>query len=842
MSDAATWAGLAPDEALARVGSSPRGLTEAEARARAARAPRPRAQRVSALVVLARQFRNAILLLLIATAIGAAIVGDASEAVIIAVILVASVGLSFANEYAAERAAARLSETVRPTVVVRRDGREERVDAAELVPGDVIRLALGALVPADARLLEADELECDEAALTGEDEPRVKSAAAVPPGRALGDLDSMVFTGSVVRSGEGVAVVVATGADTVFGSIARGVTARQPETEFQVGLRRFSRLLLIVAVLLVASIVVTGLVLRRSPLDTVLFALTIAVGVTPQLLPAVLASSLARGARQLAKRKVLVKRLVCIEDLGAVTVLVTDKTGTLTEGSPSLAASLDPSGSESVDALSWGLLATDVPPGELPSNVLDAALVRAPDPSPLAARRVATLPFDHERMMSSALVDVGGERWLVVKGAAERVLARCAATAGAEAVRREAEGGRRVLAVARKRLDGREDISPPDENGLDLVGLLAFADPPKRDAEEAIGRLRALGIAVVVATGDHPLAARRLLADLGVALPTMLTGADLDGVDDAELARRIADGAVLARVSPEQKERVVRALRAAGEDVGFLGDGVNDALALHAADVGISVLSGTDVAREAADIVLLDKSLAVVADGVAEGRRVFGNTIKYVLMGTSANFGNMLSAAVASSFLPFLPMLPGQVLLTNLLYDAGQLSISTDRVDDEQVRRPARWDLGLVRRYMLVFGALSSLFDLVTFAVLLGAFSATGAAFQTGWFVESLATQAVVVLVIRTRRFPFLRSRPGLFLALSVAATVAVGWILPYSPLGRLFGFVPPPVALLVAMAVIVVAYVVVIDVAKWLFFRPRPPRPVVPHRLRRRAAAVLPR
>ena len=722
------------------------------------------------------------------------------------------------------------------------------VDVVDVVPGDLVALRLGAVVPADVRLLETSDLECDETVLTGESEPAAKNTAPVPAGTALGDLTSCALMGTVVRAGSGRGVVVATGARAEFGRIALGLGERQPETEFQAGLRRFSMLLLKVAVVLTALIVVANLALRRPLLDSLLFALAIAVGITPQLLPAVVSSGLAAGSRALARRRVLVKRLVCIEDLGDVDVLLPDKTGTLTEGRIGFRAAVDTAGRPSDRVLLLGLLATEGPRG-VGANALDAALWAAPGASTAPVtdyRRLGVRPFDHDRLLTSSLVHGPDGPRVVVKGASEAVLARCREVPPELRAELDARfaAGSRVIAVATRAVHAGSTPDPSWERDLDAAGLLVFSDPPKADARESLRALAELGITVKVATGDNPVVARKVCADLGLPTGAVLTGADVDRLDDAALTVAAAGATVLARVSPGQKARVVRLLRGHGRAVAFLGDGVNDALALHAADVGISVDTATDVAKDAADVILLEKSLTILADGVAEGRRIFANTMKYVLMGTSSNFGNMFSAAAASSLLPFLPMLPSQILLNNLLYDTGQLAIPTDCVDDEQRRAPAHWDIAGIRRFMLVFGPVSSLFDFLTFAIMFGLFGAGPELFRTGWFVESLATQALVIFVIRTRRVPFLRSRPSAPMLVSTLAVVAAGVLLPYSPLGPLLGLTRPPALFLLVLAGLIVVYLALIELTKKAFYaasvrrgRPGGPRRRGhPHRLARRA------
>ncbi|BBY04573.1 magnesium-translocating P-type ATPase [Mycobacterium seoulense] len=816
------------DDVLRRLDSSTAGLSSAEAAARLTRHGPNAVQthHVNVFAVLGRQLRNAVLILLAGTAVVSYFLGDSMQAVIIFIILAASIGLGFINEYRAERAAADLHASVHHNAVVCRDGKFVSLAVTALVPGDVIRLSLGEAVPADIRLIEVNGLECNESILTGESTGSEKSAQPVPAGTGLADATDLAFMGTIVSAGEGIGVVYATGRDAEFGRIASGLDERQPETSFQVGLRRFSYLLLQVAAALMVIILVSNLLLAKPIIDSVLFSLAIAVGITPQLLPAVVSTGLATGSRQLAKAKVLVKRLVCIEDLGDIDILITDKTGTLTEGRLRLVDSIDPAGAHSDPVRRLGLLASDVDPetAGASANPLDAALWESPDARELAAgaaHRVAMLPFDHERRATSALVDVDGGRLLVVKGAPEQVLAQCRAVppAAEETLSALFAAGRRVVAVAAKPAPAMTELSRADECELSLAGFLVFADEPKSAARQSLSELADLGIELKIATGDNPRVAEKVCGDLGLASKGTITGAELDGLDDHAFTRIAQNHTIFARISPEQKARLIVALRREGRSVGFLGDGVNDALALHAADVGISVDSATDVAKDAADVVLLEKDLGVLATGVAEGRRIFANTIKYVLMGTSSNFGNMFSAAAASALLPFLPMLPSQILLNNLLYDTSQLAIPTDRVDAAQLQAPSHWDVAFIRRFMLIFGPISSLFDFLTFGLMLGVLHAGAIEFRTGWFVESLATQTLIIFVIRTRMVPFFRSRPSALLAVTSLTVVAVGAGLTISPLARTLGFTPLPWQFFGVLGTFVVCYLVLVELGKLLFY-----------------------
>ena len=816
------------EEVLRRLDSSPAGLSSAEASARLTRSgPNAiRTHHVSAWAVLARQLNNAVLILLAGTAVLSYFLGDHTQALIIGVILMASIGLGFFNEYRAEQAAAALHSQVHHSATVRRDGKFISIDVANLVSGDVIRLSLGEAVPADVRLMEATAFECNESILSGESTGSEKSPKPVAAGAALTDLTDLAFMGTIVSAGEAVAVVYATGKDAQFGRIAAGLGERQPETDFQVGLRKFSYLLLRVAIVLTVMILITNLLLRRPVIDSVLFALAIAVGITPQLLPAVVSASLATGSRRLAKAKVLVKRLVCIEDLGDIDILITDKTGTLTQGRISLVDTVNPGGAHTDSVLRLGLLACDVDPtgGGGATNPLDAALWEYPGAQQIvgsAAHRVACLPFDHTRRATSALVDDDGKRVLVVKGAPEQVLARCATTpeAAQQTLAALFGAGRRVVAVAVKPAPQLTTITPDDESDLMLAGFLVFADEPKPAARQSLAQLAALNIEVKVATGDNPQVAEKVCAELDLASKGTITGAEMEHFGDEDFIKAAQNHTIFARISPEQKARLITAARRSGKSVGFLGDGVNDALALHAADVGISVDSATDVAKDAADVVLLEKDLGVLATGVAEGRRIFANTIKYVLMGTSSNFGNMFSAAAASAILPFLPMLPSQILLNNLLYDTSQLAIPTDRVDEEQLHKPSHWNVAFIRRFMLTFGPVSSLFDFLTFGLMLGVLHAGPVEFRTGWFVESLATQTLIVFAIRTRRVPFFRSRPGGLLTVTTLSVIAIGIALTLVPLGHALGFTPLPWQFFLALLVFIIAYLVLVEVTKKIFY-----------------------
>ena len=821
----AAAAALPAADVLSELRSSAAGLSSGEATKRlAVYGPNVLLSHgVSAFSVLLRQLRSYLLLLLLVAAVVSAVVGDRTEAAIIGGIMLMSVGLSFLNEYRSEKAVEELHSQIHHAAVVERDGKPTEVGVTEIVPGDVVHLRVGDVVPADLRLLETHELECDESLLTGESQVAAKTADAHPPGESPLDLPSCAFMGTIVRGGDGRGVIVRTGGGTAFGAIALRLGEQQAQTSFQQGLQQFSRLLATVTVFLAGSIFAINAALGRSLLQSALFALAIAVGLTPQLLPAIVTVSLATGARRLARRKVIVKRLVCIEDLGNVEVLFTDKTGTLTEGRISFTEALDCESKPDDRVRALGLACSD-PTG----NELDRAL-NAAQSDDGGWPTLDQLPFDHERQLASVLVDAPEGRLLISKGAPEGVLARCTNVPGeAQAtLDRLFDSGTRVVAVASRPVT-LDRLSRDDERDLSLDGFLCFTDPVKADIRESLGRLARLGVTVKIVTGDNGQVAAHLCREVGLDPGTVVTGTEIAALDDAALVKLLPATTVFARVTPEQKSRIIKAQHSLGADVGFLGDGVNDAIALHDADVGISVESAADVAKDAADVVLLDKDLGIIADGVVEGRRIFANTIKYVLMGTSSNFGNMFSAAGASLFLSFLPMLPTQILLNNLLYDVSEMTIPTDNVDEELLARPSQWDIGLIRRFMAFFGPISSIYDFLTFFVMLHFFHAGATLFRSGWFVESLATQTLVIFVIRSRRVPFFKSRPSTPLLTATLACAAVGVALPYiGPFARLFGFQSLPLSFLAVLAGMIVTYLALAQLGVALFFRPHGGRPL---------------
>ena len=772
--------------------------------------------------VLWSQLRSPLQLLLVFAAAASALTGEWTDAAIVLVIVLVSSGIGYTREYNANLAAASLQTRIGVRAKVVRDGAGALVPFDEVVPGDIILLSAGSLVPADAILIESSDCFVSEAALTGESFPSDKRPGIVALDTRLAERTNCVFAGSNVRSGTGRCLVVKTGLATQFGSIAHRLMLRPPETEFDRGIRRFGYMLTI-AMLAITLVVFAFHVLRGRPaVETLLFAIALAVGLSPELLPAILSVNLARGAQMMATRGVLVRRLSAIENLGSMDVLCTDKTGTLTEGVVKLEGAYDPGGSTSPEVLKLAALNAALETGL--ANPLDDAILQACSPDLRHVEKLAEIPFDFVRKRVSVVVSTATGARLITKGAFDHVLETCVVddeTRSELEKRHEAWSalGVRVVALAAKDIDSRPSYDRNDERELTFGGFLTFLDRPKEGASEALADLARLGVSVKIITGDNRLVARHVAQLVGIPSNRMLTGADLDKLHDEALWNAAEQTALFVEVDPNQKERIILSLRKMGHVVGFLGDGVNDAPAMHSADTSLSVEQAVDIARQTADFVLLEKRLDVIRYGIEEGRRTFANTLKYVLTTTSANLGNMVSMAAGSLFLPFLPLLAGQILLNNFLSDIPAVGIANDAVDRELVARPRRWDLRFIGRFMVEFGILSSVFDLLTFAILLQVFRASEEMFRTGWFVESLLTELVIALVVRTRR-PFLASRPGTLLLWSTAALVAVTLLWPYLPFVGILGFVPLPAAMVVVLVGIVVLYVISAEILKRWFYR----------------------
>jgi Mg2+-importing ATPase len=756
---------------------------------------------------------NPLALVLLVAAGLSALLGQKVDAALIAVMVVFSVAINLVQTWRSQKAAEQLRRQVAVTATVLRDGSWQERPRRTIVPGDLVRLAAGDLVPADARLLEARDLHVHEAAMTGESLPAEKRT-----GQREDDPAGMVWFGTSIVSGSATARIVATGRSTQFGDVVARLQARAPETEFERGLRHFGMLITRTVLVLVLVILAASLAMHRPAFDSLLFAVALAVGLTPEFLPMITTVTLAQGAARMAREHVIVKRLSAIQDLGSIDILCSDKTGTLTRGEMSVEGSFDAAGLPADRPLALARLNSRFETGI--RSPLDAAIL-AGAPSDLGEgwTKLDEVPFDFERRRLSVIVRGADGGLLVTKGAADSVCAVCeadAATRDRWKTWLAAAGARglRVLAVASKGVADRTDWSRDDERDLTLDGFVTFADPLLPEATEAIAGLRRDGVTLKILSGDDASVAGHVCGALGLEMGTVLLGSDIERMTDAALGQVAERTTVFARTSPSQKTRILLALKRQGHVVGFIGDGINDAPSLHAADVGISVPGAVDVAREAADILLTRRGLDVLQGGIVAGRRAFANVMKYLLMGTSSNFGNMVSMALSSPLLPFLPMLPTQILLNNLLYDVSQITIPTDHVDASWTRKPHRSDIGLVRKFMVLVGPISSIFDFLTFFVLLRVFHASEAFFQTGWFVESLCTQTLVLFVIRTYERPW-KSRPSVALMATVVAVALAGVVIPTTPLAPMLGFVRLPPLYFAFVAAATAAYLAVVEVAK---------------------------
>ncbi len=834
----AEYAVLPLPELIRHLNSSDVGLTAGDAAA-SLRVVGPNqiaaTRRKRLLTDLAERFGNPLVLILLFAAAISAFTGDAPSFAIISTIVLVSVILDVTQERQAQNAAERLREQVSVTAKVMRDGQAVDIPATEVVPGDIVLLAAGNLVPADARLIEARNLYIDEALLTGEPYPAEKSAA-LPTAEAARETEfpsNLVFMGSSVVSGSAKALVVATGHAAQLGSIASALLKPAPPTAFAMGIQKFGMMVVRATVLLVLFVVLVNLLFHQSLLESFLFALALAVGLTPELLPMIVSVTLAHGALRMADKQVIVKRQSAIDDLGSMDVFCSDKTGTLTEARIKLIREVDFAGQDSSTVMQFGQLNAAFETGL--KSPLDEAILAAGKVNLTPWRKIDEVPFDFERRRVSILVENGHRRLLIVKGAPEDVLRLAshyeqqgsAPSALDDATRATADAtfnalgaeGFRVLAVAWREVEAdRQHADITDETGLTFAGFLAFLDPPKPGARSALTALAELGIAVKIVTGDNEQVTRHVCGELGLTVTGTLTGPEIASMTDEALLASVDDTTLFCRVTPPQKSRIIGTLRRKGHVVGYLGDGINDAPPLHAADVGFSVDTAVDVAKAAAAMILLRKDLGVLAEGVREGRKTFVNILKYMMMGTSSNFGNMFSMAGAVLFLPFLPMLPTQILLNNLLYDLSETMIPLDRVSEAMVAQPRRWNLDIVRNFMLVFGPISSVFDFATFSLMLWVFHADAALFRTGWFVESLATQVLVIFVIRTAEPLHDPPHPALTASTFTAFLLAV--MLPYSPLAAWFGFVPIPAQLLASLALVTAAYLVLVYGVKRWFFR----------------------
>jgi P-type Mg2+ transporter len=822
-------------DVLAGLDTRQEGLEGAEARRRlvnyGANLLKP-PMRSDTVTLLSAQFKSPIILTLIFAAGLSFFLRDQVDGAIILFIVLVSGLLGFWQEKGAADAVEKLLSIVRIKATVLRDGNPIDVPTEDVVPGDIVILNAGDAIPADCLILESKDLFVDEATLTGETYPVDKEAGQLPAQTSLNGRTNCLFMGTHVISGTARAVVVFTGKEAEFGKISERLKLRPEETEFEHGVRQFGYLLLEVTLALVFLIFAVNVYFHRPVLESFLFSLALAVGLTPQLLPAIISINLAHGAKKMAQQKVIVKRLAAIENFGSMDVLCSDKTGTLTEGTVHLHSALDLAGNSSERVFFHAYLNAFFEKGF--SNPIDEAIRSYKQPDVSGYEKADEVPYDFFRKRLSILVAKDGVSLMVTKGPLPNIVDICSQAEAPpgdkvdmasvkQEIRQKYETlsnqGFRLLGIAYRDMGAEVRIDKDCEKDMTFLGCLVLFDPPKAGIAETITRLRQLGISLKVITGDNRLVARKVSEAVGLAGARIVTGGELHETSNDALVLKVKETDIFAEVEPNQKERIILALRKAGHVVGYMGDGINDASALHAADVGISVDTAVDVAKESADIVLMEKNLAVLVQGVREGRMTFANTLKYVFMATSANFGNMFSMAGASLFLSFLPLLPKQILLTNLMTDFPEMTIAADHVDAEMLNQPRRWNISFIRKFMFTFGLVSSIFDYLTFAVLLLILHASPEQFRTGWFMESVVSAAIIVLVIRSRR-PFFKSRPGKYLSLATVAVVIAALLFPFTPARTLFGFVPLPLSFLIMMGLIVIFYIVAAELAKKIFYR----------------------
>ena len=773
---------------------------------------------------LAQHFKSPLIILLLIAATISFSVAETINATIIIVIVIASVAIDYFQERDAGNAAEKLKQAVKSRATVIRNGVEQEIQSQDICVGDIVLLNAGKIMPADVRLLIAKDFFINQSSLTGESFPAEKQPGAIES--ASNDLSSwnnIAFLGSSVISGTAKAVVVQTASGSEFGKIAQKLSSREEETDFSRGMREFGYIILKVTIALVLFIFFINALMKKDVLESFMFAIAIAVGLTPELLPMIMSLTMSKGSLQMAKKGVIVKHLSAIPNFGSMEVLCTDKTGTLTEDKIKLIKCVDACGNDSASVFQLAYLNSLFQTGI--KNPLDDAILGHQKPEISFCQKIDEIPFDFYRKRMSVVVKQLDQLTLICKGAPEEILKVCVqgkdfvATAIDQYEKLSAQGYR-VLAIAVKKVNGREKFTKQDEMELSFEGFVAFLDPPKEDANEVIRALALIGVEVKIITGDNQLVTQKICKEIGLPIKGIMQGHEMDTVTDDALKKRVLNTNIFTRFSPDQKNRIIEALKANHIAVGYLGDGINDAPSLKAADIGISVNSATDVAKESADIILTEKSLLVLKEGILEGRKTFGNTMKYVLMGLSSNFGNMFSVAAASLFLPFLPMLPVQILINNFLYDLSQVTIPSDNVDDSYIQRPQHWNLKMIYRYMFIFGITSSIFDLFTFWLLYTYFAVNQAQFQTGWFIESLATQILVVFIIRTQQTPFFKSKPSIKLVISVLVCLIIGWLLPYMPFANKIGFEVLPLPILGFIVILVCFYLFCAEWVKRLIYR----------------------
>jgi Mg2+-importing ATPase len=834
------YIGCPQEVLLNKLKTSLKGLSEEEAGRRLEEygfnEPARKKKRTILFQVLSK-FLNPLVIVLLIIAGFSIFFGEKIGAILVVIMALISVFLSFIQEYRSGREAERLTEMVRTTATVYRNGKPKEINIREIVPGDIVDLFAGDMIPADLRIISCKDLFVNQASLTGESFPVEKIAMPVnSQKRSPVDLTNIAFMGSSVVSGTGLGVVVKTGGATQFGELSRKLATITVESSFDKGIRKFTWLMIRAMLVLVMAIFAINASLKHNAIQAFLFALSVAVGLTPEMLPMLVSINLSKGAIAMSRKDVIVKRLSAIQNFGAMDVLCTDKTGTLTLDRIVLEKHCDVVRKDDEDVLRFAYINSYYQTGL--KNILDRAILRHEKLVVKQYKKIDEVPFDFSRKIMSVVIEYDGKHRLIAKGAPEEIYKRCS--------RFELEGeildldsadlllkdlkeeydnlssaGFRVLAIGYKDFHQPKDrYTKEDEQELILKGYIAFLDPPKPTTKKTIEKLKNLGIDFKVLTGDNELVTKKICSEVGLDVKGLITGEEVEKASDAQLREMIKTTTVFARLSPLQKERVIRALHANKHIVGYLGDGINDAPALKSADVGISVNNAVDVAKESADIILLKKSLLVLVDGVMEGRKTFGNILKYIKMGSSSNFGNMLSMTGASLVLPFLPMLPIQILLNNLLYDISQIAIPSDDVDKEYLLKSRPWNVDYIKKFMITLGPVSSLFDFITFGILLWIFHAQQEFFRTGWFLESLCTQTLVIHIIRTGKIPFVESKPSQFLLFSSIYIVTIGLVIPFIPLGKYFGFVQPTTNYLLALISIVTIYLFMVQLVKKWFIK----------------------
>ena len=811
------------------------GLTASEAAQRlidyGANRLRPQ-KRSDVLSLLISQFKSPIILILLfATGLSFFLHNIADATIILAIVVISGL-LGFWQEHSATNAVEKLLAIVQIKATVLRDGRQQEIFVEDIVAGDIVILNAGDIVPGDCLLLESKDIFVDEAMLTGETFPVEKATSVLPADTPLAQRTNSLWMGTHIVSGSAKALVSLTGKETEFGKVSERLKLKPQETEFEHGIRRFGYFLGEVTLILVVIIFAINVYLHRPVLDSFLFSLALAVGLTPQLLPAIISINLAHGAKKMAGKKVIVKRLASIENFGSMNVLCSDKTGTLTDGIVKVESALDVNGTASDRVFLYAYLNAFYETGF--TNPIDEAIRIFKQIDTSEYQKKDEIPYDFLRKRLSIVFSHANETIMVTKGALSNITEVCSSAETSEGTVVEfgtvkdqiqkhfeefSNQGYRTLGIAYKKLSSGSLIKKYDEVDMTFLGFLTLFDPPKENISGTIDDLRKLGVSLKIITGDNHLVAASLSIKMGLNNTKIITGSDIRQMSDEALLRTIANVDVFAEIEPNQKERIIIAIRKAGNVVGYMGDGINDASALHAADVGISVDTAADVAKDAADIVLLEKDLGVLVEGVREGRTTFANTLKYVFMATSANFGNMFSMAGVSLFIPFLPLLPKQILLTNLLTDFPEMAIATDNVDDEMINYPRRWDIKAIRKFMITFGLVSSIFDYLTFGLLLIILKANEGQFRTGWFVESVISASMIVLVIRSRK-PFFRSKPGKYLLIATLSIAILTLILPFTPLGDIFGFSPLSLLTYLYLSVIVVIYIFAAEITKRIFYK----------------------